>query len=300
MSNAENTPVQQHTISFAHKTSLISCSVDKVNHIIQQLFKDLLGPHTSEEPISTYKVQSESTGITVYCGDNLFHTEASGDLVEVANVLMNNIKRDLLNPIQNHLVLHAALVSFQGHSILLPGNSGNGKSLATLGMLAQGCEYHTDEVVLLNASDNNITPFVRPLMIKPHGLDAATELLGAPINDIMVYGRSIISLPFRELEQHFQNSKNHDKRQSELLNPPPIHTIIFPKYDAGSAGELTPFSPALTMIELFKNNVVARNLPDLGTSALKQLAQNTSAFELRYASYEQLPNLFAQIRSELL
>jgi len=50
------------------------------------------------------------------------------------------------------------------------------------------------------------------------------------------------------------------------------------------------------MIQLFKNNVVARNLPDLGAMALKKLSMQAKAVKLNYAGYHQLPELFKEIQ----
>ena len=209
---------------------------------------------------------------------------------EIANILMNDIKMDLLSPINNALVLHSALVSFENQSILLPGNSGNGKSLFTLGLLSLGCQYHTDEVVLFDNKHNLITPFIRPLMIKSHGINGVRQLVSDSFDKFFQPGHLINSIPVDTLAEYFSFSS------AQVKDPPPFGGIVFPHFNRQSKGEIIPLSPAQTMIELFKNNVAARNIPDLGSEALKQLCMQTKGAKIEYGSYEQLPALFEKIQ----
>jgi len=290
---------QQHFhIEFNGNIIRVDCFVPEVSSIVQQLFKNFLtGNHDQKALLESYSINKRGSSVTIemVCDDEVIHTQENGHCVEVVNILMNRVKMDLISPVNNALVLHAGLVSYKGKSILLPGNSGNGKSLTTLGLLSLGCEYHTDEVVLQGVDNHKTTPFARPLMIKPHGVKAARELIGNDIDSFMLQGETINSLPIGALHDFF-GTRIEDSYS--LHSPPPIQSIVFPCYDANSRGKVTSLSPAETMIELFKNNVAARNLSDLGAGPLKKLARQVKAVKLQYANYGQLPQLFEEIQSK--
>ena len=296
---------QTYFVEFNGKFVSLDSQVAAVSKNIEELFKDLLAkPEKSLLEINNCLIkayvveQSDDASVIVKQADQVVYAQTGGNAVEVANVLMNHIKLDLLSLIDASLVLHAGLVSYLGESILLPGNSGNGKSLTTLGLLSLGCQYHTDEVVLQDLNDDSLSVFVRPLMIKPHGLEAARSLIGSELDNLIIEGASMHSLPIDALQAFFAESLSSEKlsEQVAVKKPPPIACIVFPCYDAASTGELIPLTPAQTMIQLFKNNVVARNLPDLGAMALKKLSMQAKAVKLNYAGYHQLPELFKEIQ----
>ena len=308
MSDDNNNKKSDYLIEFNKKTVEIKSYVLEVNKFIEIIFKGLLKQYNlknnTQKSTSIYAINTDAdgVGIIILKDEECLYIQKNGNAVEVVNILMNNIKLDLLSSTKNILALHAALVSYDGHSILLPGNSGNGKSLTTLGLLSLGCNYHTDEVILFDPKPDTaeIIPFVRPLMIKPHGLTSARKLIGDEIDDLIILGESIHSLPIHKLNDCFNASKSSKPYSlSNLKKPPPIKVIVFPEYNIDFQGEITPLSTGETVIELFKNNVIARNLPDLGTHALTQLAQQVNGLKLQYGDYKQLPALFTEIKTAL-
>ena len=303
---------QIYFIEFNGRLVSVESQVAAVSDKIEKLFKDLLTTsvtcvqtndknNVNSGLIKTYSVEQSNTDAAVIIkqAEQMVHVQSDGHDVEVANVLMNHIKLDLLSDIDDSLVLHAGLVSYQGQSILLPGNSGRGKSLTTLGLLSLGCHYHTDEVVLQHLDDDRLSVFVRPLMIKQDGIEAARSLLGSEFDRCAIQGISMHSLPIEALHSFFKTVPLNEKikAQHALRQPPLIQCIVFPCYDAKSQGEILSLSPAQTMIQLFKNNVVARNLPGLGAATLKKLSLQAKGVKLNYAGYHQLPKLFQGIES---
>lgn len=294
------TTSKNYSIEYLGQKILVRCFVSFILNNIENIFKYVLTKNTDKEPLlKVYSIDfhSDGTSIVVMNDEDILHIQKNACTVEVTNVLMNLIKLDLLSAVKSSIVLHAGLVSLDEKSILLPGKSGAGKSLITLGLLSLGYKYHTDEVVSLNLDDNTITPFVRPVMIKSHGLDAAKSLLGEEIESLIVEGESTSSILIEDLYELFNKdiSDTCTNKNYSLHKPPPIHFIVFPEYDAISSGEIIVMTPAQTMIELFKSNVIARNFPDLGASSLKKIVQQSKGFKLRYGSYDQLPKLFQGI-----
>jgi len=77
--------------------------------------------------------------------------------------------------------LHAAALARDGHGVLCPAQSGQGKTTITLSLLRHGWSALSDDTVLLRATDNQVVahPFRRSLCVDPGAADHFSELVGA-------------------------------------------------------------------------------------------------------------------------
>jgi hypothetical protein len=65
------------------------------------------------------------------------------------------------------VVLHAGVVSHEGHAIVLPGRSHAGKSTLVAALVRAGARYCSDEYAVLD-DDGLVHPFAKPLSLRPH------------------------------------------------------------------------------------------------------------------------------------
>lgn len=79
--------------------------------------------------------------------------------------LLHEMNRWVLDADDGRLHLHAALVSREGHSMLIAGASGSGKSTLTTHLVRSGWQFHTDEMVAV-LLDGRLEPYPRPLSLK--------------------------------------------------------------------------------------------------------------------------------------
>lgn len=75
------------------------------------------------------------------------------------------------------LLLHCGVVVRNGTCVLIPGESGIGKSTVTAACLRRGFDYMSDEMAAIDVDDGTVTGYSRPLMLSPWsvravGLDA--------------------------------------------------------------------------------------------------------------------------------
>jgi hypothetical protein len=63
--------------------------------------------------------------------------------------------------------IHAAVVSWFGRAVLIPGHSFAGKSTLAAELVRQGAPYFSDEYAVLDAA-GNVRPFTRRLMLRSH------------------------------------------------------------------------------------------------------------------------------------
>lgn len=206
------------------------------------------------------------------------------DLNGLGNTLGGEVLFTLIENNQSGMAIHAGLVSTKDSSILLPADSGSGKSSVTTWLLTQGWYYHTDELVIINLQNGALKAFTRPLNIKSHGL--------APIGEIF------------DLNSHhgeLRASNMVTMIPHRLVNPsyreeiPPLSAIVFPHYSKDSEPGIQKISGAEAGLELMRSNVIARNLPGHGFSDVTRLVRRLPAYRLHYQHFDDLPSLFKQV-----
>jgi hypothetical protein len=76
---------------------------------------------------------------------------------------------------REHL-LHAGSVAWGDHALLLPGESGRGKTTLTLALVGRGFRFLSDEVAWVRAEDRRVLPFPRRI----NADEGTRRLLGLP------------------------------------------------------------------------------------------------------------------------
>jgi hypothetical protein len=293
-----------YSVDFAGLSVPIRYDDSKALAFLDFLFGDLHDPTVASSlGISHHAVDraaDTATTLTILCteGEKYTLADGSGTLfagnlnVQCAAVLFDQVIFHLLNHLKDGVALHSEAVVYQGKTILLPGQSGSGKSTVSAWLTSEHsacrCSYLTDELVVLpENSSGSVVPFPRPLCIKA-GATAAI--------------RAIIP---KNGEEQILADKQGTLVPHRLLNPdfpflvPPVSLLLFPTYQAGSPLQIEKISPARTSVLLMTCDVNARNLVDHGFRQLVELARSTPAYQIVYSSFaefnELLPDLFAQI-----
>lgn len=207
-------------------------------------------------------------------------------LTDAANFLMGEVVYHLIENNQNYMAIHAALLSDEQGGILVPGESGNGKSSLSIWMTLNGYHYHTDELVLIKTGSLETRVFTRPFNIKAHGIDAIKTLLDLDaLQPPASQGDFITMIPHRALNPDFIEAS------------PPVSRILFPKYRKDGENTLTRLSAAAAGIELMKTNVIARNLPGHGFQQLLDIVKSVPAYKLDYNHFDALPALLEGLQA---
>lgn len=194
--------------------------------------------------------------------------------------LTDRIVYHLANSAQGVHCLHAASVSFEGRALVIPANSGAGKSSFTTWLVANGFDYLTDELILIDTK-RQIQGVARPIQIKPHGIDAIQSLLQEP--DQVQPGKLANAVPISSLGGSASPHIKHD-----------LAVMVFPKYKADSGFELVKLSGAEAGMALMGNHVNARNLEGHGFREMMAIIRQTPCYSLNYGGFDELPDDFAQ------
>ena len=177
--------------------------------------------------------------------------------------------------------LHAAAVSKNGKAIVMPANSGEGKSSFTAWLVANGFEYLSDEVALINSA-SLVAGVPRPIQIKADGMNAIMSLVTQP--SLLVKGKQTTSLRSDAITPQIEC--NDDRY---------LAAFVFPKFLKSQPFSWRKMSSGECCLKVMSNHINARNLVGFGFSEMANIIRKTPAYELNYGGFCTLPNDFASI-----
>jgi hypothetical protein len=182
--------------------------------------------------------------------------------------------------------LHAASVSRKNRALVIPANSGAGKSTFTTWLVSNGFDYLTDELILVD-DDAYIEGIARPIQIKSNGLDAVSHMISN--DDLVKKGKFANALPVASLNG---SSVGRYKQKVALF--------VFPKFTKGEAYQATRLSSAEAGMRLMANHVNGRNLDGHGFRAMMKIIRETPCYSLEYGGFDTLPPNFSSLIDKLL
>jgi len=238
--------------------------------------------------------KAQGIKITVKYRDNEWHIDdrseglsrklnASGDLIYH---LTDRIVFHIANQAKSAHCLHAASVAKNGSAMMIPANSGAGKSTFTTWLASNGFDYITDELILIDA-DRQLEGIARPIQIKANGIDAIKSLVKKP--ELIQTGKFANALPLECLGAKV--SEQHKHR---------LALVVFPQYRQGAAYSFCELSSAAAGMRLMANHVNARNLQGHGFREMMAIIRSTQCYSLDYGGFDTLPSDFSRQLESLL
>jgi len=197
---------------------------------------------------------------------------------QLAYILMNEVLYHCIDSNDTHHALHAGGVSGNNACMILPGESGSGKSSLTAWLISHGFEYLTDELVFLG-DDGSVTPLTRPVSLKG-GSEFLSRFVADDQRGAIVGTDSEAIIPHRLLNPDYQPQK------------PKLSHIIFPQFTPGASLSFEKLSPARSCLYLMQSHVNARNHDGLGVGALSEIVRACRSYRLTYGSFDDLEPLF--------
>ncbi|MEK6739246.1 MAG: hypothetical protein AABY74_11350 [Planctomycetota bacterium] len=79
-----------------------------------------------------------------------------------------------------HIMLHASALAFGNTGVIFPASSGSGKTTIALALIAQGFQYLSDEVAMIDAEDLTLRPLPRGLAIRENAFHLLQSLNKPP------------------------------------------------------------------------------------------------------------------------
>ena len=269
-----------HTVGFCDQYVTVNSYDPESVNLVDFLCCDLQAG-TDAPPVAIYDlaIVGKKRMLSLRQGDRQLYF---GDCrFELAYTLINEIIHQCIAGNRTGFAIHAGAIGLEEGAVLLPGKSGSGKSTLTAWLVARGCNYLTDELVVLAGNDHRIHPFTRPFSLKASSSAVLSSFLSYARQEV-VAGASGFMLPHRLVNGTFSAAT------------PPLSLIIFPEYKEGTATRITKLTAALGCARLMECYVNARNLQGHGFSRLAELTRRTPVYQLTYGSFVGLHEQLAE------
>jgi hypothetical protein len=89
------------------------------------------------------------------------------DPESLADRAYEHILDSIVAKIRSHILIHASVVSWNGHGIIFPAYSGHGKTTLILELVRRGFKFLSDEIAPFDRQHRRIAPFPRSLRVRP-------------------------------------------------------------------------------------------------------------------------------------
>lgn len=188
--------------------------------------------------------------------------------------------------IHTYLIIHAAVVEKNGFAAVLPAPPGSGKSTLCASLVQEGWRLLSDELTLINLSTAEAVPVPRPIGLKNQSIDIIQQrypqaVFGVLSSDTLKGSVCHLKPPIDSVKmQHIQC---------------PIGWIIFPKYEAGAATELTPKTKGQAFMEIASNAFNYSVLGVDGFDVLKKVVDRGDCFSFKYSNLDEAIDVFNQL-----
>lgn len=170
--------------------------------------------------------------------------------------------------------LHAGVVAWHGRSILIPGDSGAGKTSLTAWLVDRGFDFLTDELAVVVAGSTALAGLPRALMLKP-GADAIVSSWPRFAGCAKRQADSVLMI---------RPETTVMVQDAEL----PCGLIVFPAFASGASLSIELLSAAKASMRLMTGTGNSHLLVDGGFATISRLARNVPAVVLTYGAFEQL------------
>ncbi|MEO5734967.1 MAG: HprK-related kinase A, partial [Rubrivivax sp.] len=173
-----------------------------------------------------------------------------------------------------------------GRVLILPAPPGSGKSTLCAGLAVRGWRLLSDELAMVSPSDGLVTPLARPISLKNASIDvirafAPEAILNEPTRDT-----------FKGTVSHMQPHPAHVARAAERAQP---RWVVFPKYVAGAAPQLTPRGKADSLLELGRNSFNYSVLGLAGFETLARMVDTCDCFDFSYSRLDDAARVFDEL-----
>lgn len=185
---------------------------------------------STAQPDERYRIYLDDEGLL-----------AATDADAVARYLLWHVNYTVITGSSPHLLIHAAGATEDGWAIALPGEMNAGKTTLVAGLVLDGLQFLTDELVALNLATGLIDPYPRPLNIG-FGSWEVLAPLRPPDRDT--------AEPLPELVWHVEPQSI---RPDAVAQPAPLAWVVAPRFEKGSPTRLEPMSRPEAAVVLHRN-----------------------------------------------
>ena len=275
----------RRTVGFCGQYVTVTFNGRKAEAIVDFLCVDLArGPDDFAKAVYDVVVVGKKPMMSLWQGEKQLYFGSCG--YDLAYMLINEIIYQSIVDNRDGFAIHAAAVGNGDGAMLLPGKSGSGKSTLVTWLISRGCNYLTDELVVISKDDRRVLPFTRPITIKTGSKAIMSSFLTIDPEKVLEGERGMM-VPHRLVNKRFSAFS------------PPLSGVLFPQYVPGVSPEITRLSGAEGCLNLMACYVNARNIRDHGINRMAALAREIPFYRLAYGGFEGLEALLSRYFPQL-
>ncbi len=237
-------------------------------------------PATSAGTIHIDRLQSDRTSGEQYaisvelgCFNHLSHCTSLTALISRTNWYINHLPLYALP--EEKYAIHAAAVSSGRGAILLPGNTGTGKSTLTAALVFSGYTYLSDEIAVINCPSGRVWPFPKPISLRKRGAEALgkefPDWLFNLDDDLQLTPEGLLLSPRRWLPASCKRGFI-------------VSHVVFPLYqEQCTVSELVPMHRSMALLQLMHQQIGVRQMIVSSTNikSMVKLIQQSECYALR-------------------
>jgi len=182
-----------------------------------------------------------------------------------------------------YLIFHAATIERDGKAVIMPAPSGSGKSTLCAALIHRGWRLISDELALISMDDQTVVPLARPVSLKNKSISIIQSYAPeAVMSDVTLDTSKGSVAHMKVLDAHIEN----------MATPSTPAWVIFPKYVAGAAPQLTMVSRARTLVELAKNSFNYSLHGKKGFHTLSKILEGCDCYAFEYSQLDDAVAIF--------
>lgn len=168
-----------------------------------------------------------------------------------AGIVLEQFSSELMKHVSNYcpdrVFVHAGVVGWKGHALVLPGTTFAGKTTLTAALVRAGATYYSDEFAPVDQK-GWVHPYARDLKMREPGK------------------REQLNTPVASLQGHAGTT------------PLRVAQVVFARYEPGAQWNPQPVTPGMAVLELIRHSIPAQRVPRLVMSTLTAMLEGATAW----------------------
>ena len=242
---------------------------------------------SNDEPYNLcLDIHRDSEGYSLRCNEELVEECVTEE--ELAPLLHAYAGGEAYSRTEYLIAIHAAAVSHGDECIVLPAKAGNGKSTLTGALIGSGFQYCTDELVLLKRQTHTVQTVPVGIALKP-GSWQLLRPLHPELEDLPVSLR-----PDGKRVRYLLPAKQ--AFPDNTARSYPVHSLVFPAYQATHTTGLDRISPADALCRLAEAGYdMEGGLDKDRVSELVDWINGISCYELRVNDLQEAVTMMSEL-----
>ena len=176
-----------------------------------------------------------------------------------------------------YLILHAAVVERSGKSLIIPGQSGQGKSTLCAGLAGRGWRCFSDEFAFIDLARHETVPYPRPISLKNRSIEVIREF--APD---LEFAEVLHGTP-KGTMGYIRPKREWVDRAHEAA---PCAGVVFPHYEPDAELKLRPMAEGDVLMQLTMSGVNCERHGGAAFETLGALVNRCPGYRLFYSDLE--------------